>query len=122
MLGGVCVFVAAIGVVLPLVPTTGPLLLAAAAFGRGSPAAHRWLHENRWFGEHLRNYRERRTLPAHVRWTTLIVLWGTIGLSLWMLESLFVRGILVCVAVGVTLHVAWVGRTDRQRKPVTALD
>lgn len=121
LLGGICVVVAALGVVLPLVPTTGPLLLAAAFFSRGSPAAHRWLHENRLFGAHLRNYRENRTLPSHVLGSTLVVLWVTIGVSLWMLDSLLVRAVLMAVAVGVTLHLVSVARAGA-RKPLAASD
>lgn len=40
----------AVGVVLPLLPTTPFVLLAAFAFARSSPTLRRWLVEHRTFG------------------------------------------------------------------------
>lgn len=56
-LGFVCVAVAAIGVVLPLIPVTGPTLLAAFFFARSSPRFDRWLLDHRWFGPIVRDWR-----------------------------------------------------------------
>ena len=51
----------AIGIVIPLLPTTPFLLLAAVCFVRSSDRLHRWLTTNRVFGSYLRNYREHRS-------------------------------------------------------------
>ena len=49
-LGVSFLLIGAVGVFLPLIPTTGPLIVAAWAFAKGSPALHRWLLSNRLFG------------------------------------------------------------------------
>lgn len=46
-----------VGIVLPLVPTTPFLLLAAAAFMRSSPALHAWLIDHPRLGPPLANWR-----------------------------------------------------------------
>jgi uncharacterized membrane protein YbaN (DUF454 family) len=57
-LGCIMVALGAIGVVLPLMPTTIFLILAAACFARSSPAWETWLLEHPRFGPSLRGWRE----------------------------------------------------------------
>jgi uncharacterized membrane protein YbaN (DUF454 family) len=48
----------AVGLVLPLLPTTPFLLLAAAAFARSSPRLHDWLLSHRLFGPPIADWRD----------------------------------------------------------------
>ncbi|MGH1344115.1 MAG: YbaN family protein [Nannocystales bacterium] len=56
--GVVCVVLGSVGVILPLLPTTPFLLLAAYAFGRSSPRMHAWMMNHRVFGPSLRQWSE----------------------------------------------------------------
>lgn len=49
-LAGACLVLAAVGVVLPVLPTTPFVLAAAFAADRGSPRLHGWLVGHRVFG------------------------------------------------------------------------
>lgn len=62
-LGFLFVGLAAAGVVLPLLPTTPLLLVAAACFAKSSERWHQWLLNNRMFGPILRDWEERRCIP-----------------------------------------------------------
>jgi len=58
--GTLLLVIGSIGVVIPVLPTTPFLLLAAACYIRSSERMHRWMLNNRIFGEFIRNYREER--------------------------------------------------------------
>ena len=103
--GLICVGLAAAGAVLPLLPTTPFLLLAAACFARGSPRLHRWLHTNRLFGAYLRRYRQGEGIPLAAKIATLTLLWLSLTAStLWAVpESLWpIRVALVLVGLCVS--------------------
>src|SRR5512138_617244 len=79
--GLLCTGFGAIGMVLPILPTTPFLLAAAACFCKSSTRMYNWLLGNKWFGEYIKNYREGRGLPMRTKITALIILWVTIGVS-----------------------------------------
>lgn len=57
-LGCLMLVLGAIGAVLPLMPTTIFLILAAACFARSSPAWEAWMLDHPRFGSSLRGWRE----------------------------------------------------------------
>ena len=61
--GFVFVGLAGLGAVLPVLPTTPFLLVAAACFARSSPRFYAWLLSNRLFGPLIRDWRAHRTIP-----------------------------------------------------------
>ncbi len=106
MLGCVSLAVGVIGIVLPLVPTTGPLLLAAVCFDQSSPRFHSWLINNRLLGGYIKSYREGRGLPMMQKVCTIGLLWTTITLSIvFAVDAWWGRALLTAVAVGVSWHV-----------------
>ncbi len=67
---------------------------------------HRWLFENRFFGEYLRNYRDGRGIPMKTKLFTVALLWVTISYSLtFVVVPWAVRLILVAIAVAVSVHI-----------------
>lgn len=65
--GIVCVALGALGVALPLLPTTPFLILAAACFARSSPRLHRWLYRQKVLGPLLKDWEEKRCVSCQVK-------------------------------------------------------
>lgn len=75
---------AAIGVVLPLLPTTPFVLLAAWSASKGSPAFAAWLEDHKTFGPAIDNWRRRRAISAKGKWLACLMLfvsWTVLFLS-----------------------------------------
>lgn len=104
--GVLAVGLGAVGVFVPLLPTTPFLLLAAACFFRSSDRLYAWLLRHRWFGPYIRNYREHRAVTLRAKLLCLALLWATIGCSaVFAVRAGWLRALLAAVAAGVTLHV-----------------
>ena len=99
-LGILAMVVGLIGVVVPLLPTTPFLLLAAACFVRSSDTLYDRLTSNRLLGGFIRDYREQRGVSARAKITALVVLWGVIGYTaLMVVDLIWVRVLLAVIAV-----------------------
>ena len=104
--GSIFVGLGLIGIVLPLLPTTPFLLLAAACYARSSKRFYNWLFTNKWFGSYLKNYYEGKGIPLLMKMFILFLLWVTIALSIILLSHLFwVKHLLVIIAIAVSIHI-----------------
>ncbi len=105
VVGTMSVIAGLIGILLPLVPTTPFLLLAAWCFARSSPRFYRLLLGNRWLGPYIRNYREGRGLTMAAKVSTLVVLWLAIASTVWFIAPMpWARVVLIAIATGVTIY------------------
>ena len=95
--GWLCVVLATLGVVLPLLPTTPFLLLAAWCFARSSPRFHQWLLYRSWFGSYLRHWQTHRALPKGVKPKAVALIVVTFAISSYFVPLLWVRILLVCM-------------------------
>jgi uncharacterized membrane protein YbaN (DUF454 family) len=84
-LGLVFVALGLAGVVLPVVPTTPFLIVAAGCFARSSPRLERWLLAHPRFGPVLQAWRERRAIPRKAKLLALVG--GSFGLGMLWLGS-----------------------------------
>ena len=64
-----CLVMAVIGVVVPGMPTTVFILMAAWAAARSSPRLHGWLMKHRIFGPMLHNWQNGRTVSRRAKWS-----------------------------------------------------
>ena len=95
-----------LGAVLPGLPTTPFVLLAAACFAQASPRLHRWLVQHRWLGPMVRDWEAHHTLPLRIKWLASAMMALMVGLSAWQLAArpgvqavVLVAGLVGCLVV-----------------------
>jgi len=98
--------IGAVGIVLPVLPTTPLLLLAFACYCRSSKRMTQWILTNKYFGGYIRRYMEGKGIPLKTKILALAFLWATITCSAFFMVQnwLIIQLVLFAVAIGVTLH------------------
>lgn len=115
IIGGIAVLLAILGIFLPLLPTTPFLLLASACYMRSSERMHRWLRENRMFGEYLRNIEDRRGIPLRAKVLALGLMWSSLAFSMYSAGKVFVTVVLALTGLGVTIYLLRMPTLRRER-------
>lgn len=95
ILGWLAVVLATLGVVLPLLPTTPFLLLAALVLRPLFAALSSLAAAPLWFGPYLRHWQQHRALPPGAKWKAVLVIVFTFACSLWLVKIWWVRGLLL---------------------------
>ena len=99
-LGFIYVGIAALGVFVPLLPTTPFVLLAAGCFAKSSERWHQWLLSNRTFGPIIKNWRENRCISPLTKIVAIasILVFGGYSI-IFVINNLYLRlfGILLFV-------------------------
>ncbi len=94
-----------IGIVLPVLPTTPFVLLAATCFGSSSPVLYNRLRNNKYFGQYIEHYKSGTGISKAVKIQSLIFLWVMLFLSGYLIKNLTICFVLALVGLGVTIHI-----------------
>lgn len=103
-LGYACLGLAALGAMLPLLPTTVFLIIAAWAFGRASPALRERLLTDPRIGATLRNWQQHGTVSRRAKRSAAIAM-----LISWLAATLLTGDLLISLVSGgcMALVAAW---------------
>jgi len=91
---------AALGAVLPLLPTTPFLLVAAACFAKSSPRLHKMLLENRVFGPLIYHWQESRSIPKRGKVVALISMVLAASRSVYMMDNMWLKLLVIALIAG----------------------
>ena len=113
--GLVSLLLGIIGVVLPLLPTTPFILLAAFCFSKGSGRLHTWLLNHRLFGQLIKDWQQYGVITLRVKLiaTLSMVLMVSFPL-LYMQFALWLKST-VCIVMLMVLLFIWTRPSSRGR-------
>jgi len=99
-LGWLAIVLGTLGIVLPLLPTTPFVLLAAWCFARSSPRFHHWLLWKSPFGRYIRHWQQHRAMPPGAKTRAMLLIVITFSVSIYLVNLLWVRillGVMLCM-------------------------
>lgn len=104
--GSVALLLGIAGIVLPGLPTTPFMLLAAACFAKASPRVHQWMLRHKLIGPMLRNWEKHRSLTRRTKCVAIgsmacmiaVSIWSFSGQP-WMQAGLLILGLIAAITV-----------------------
>lgn len=98
--GILAVLLGLLGIILPGLPTTPFILLAAACFAKGSTRLHQRLLANKYLGAMIRDWEQNRSLSRRIKWSAIGLMLVMTSLSIWQFSGKpLLQLLLVVVAV-----------------------
>ncbi|GKT11990.1 MAG: hypothetical protein ISEC1_P0963 [Thiomicrorhabdus sp.] len=106
-IGAISFLLGLIGVLLPLLPTTPFMILAATCFAKSSPRFHQALLNNRWIGKDLRQWEESKTMKRSTKKRSTILIIITFSISIAILWQRIELQIMLVTIMSILLFFIW---------------
>lgn len=105
-LGWLWLGIAFVGVVVPVIPTTGPVILAAYLFSRSSERFDDWLTNNRLFGQIVRDWRAGAGFSVRAKVVAVLAIAMTFTISVvFAVHSTVGRILMIALGAAVAAYV-----------------
>jgi uncharacterized membrane protein YbaN (DUF454 family) len=105
----------AVGLLVPVWPTTPFILVSVACFS-SAPRIRARIMRISFFREHIENYERRTGLSQKTVWISLVWLWGMMILSMALIQTFWISLLLLLIGAAVTSHILWMARAKDRRK------
>ena len=100
VLGVIFLGIGIVGVFLPLIPSTGPLLLSAYLLARSSTRVHGWLVNHPRFGKFISDFQSGRGIPLRTKVVAVTAMTISFAYTIfWVLPHPVEQGAMAAVAV-----------------------
>ena len=80
-----------LGVIIPGLPATPFLILAAACFVKSSPKLHKWLLASKVFGPIISNWEKNRSISKKAKITALVMMFFMGMASIIIIKNIYVK-------------------------------
>lgn len=94
----------AVGVFLPLLPTTPFVLLATACFSYSNRRFYEWIRRTPFFGEFIANFEEKKGVSMSLKIRSIALVWASLLVSMFVIQAFWAYILLGVIGMGVTIH------------------
>lgn len=106
VLGTFFLILGAIGIFVPLLPTTPFWLLTCWFYVRSSETLYNKVMQNRYFGPYIRDFVEDKAIPIRSKVISVGVIWvSAILTSVFLIEQWWIIACLLLISAGVSYHI-----------------
>ncbi len=118
LFGFILLILGAIGIFLPILPTT-PFFIGAAACFSCAPKLTAQLMRIPLFNKYIHNYKHRTGLPRKTVVVSLVFLWVTLLISCILTMSIWIILLLGVIGICVTVHILIISKPRSNRTGTT---
>ena len=106
ILGLVSLGLGLLGIVLPVLPTTPFLLLAAALFLRSHKGLYDWLLNHPKLGAYIQNFLINKSIPLKIKIISISLIWITLlNCAIFVAHNWALRVLFIALAIAITAHI-----------------
>lgn len=116
LLGWFFILLSAIGLLLPILPTTPFLILALALFANSSPKFHQMLLNNRWFGPILKQWEENKTVTRSIKVRAILLVLISFPISIFLVREVWMLQIMLLTIASILLFYIWRLKEDNHEE------
>jgi len=87
------------GYILPVMPGTTFILLAAYCFARSNEKWYNWLLNNKHFGQTIKDFQAGRGMSFRAKITALVMIVGSISISMYFASNIYVIWFLILCGI-----------------------
>ena len=120
-LGLIFVGIGFVGAFVPLIPTTGPVLLAAFLFSVSSVRFDLWLTNHRIFGPVVRDWRAGRGFTMRLKMTAVVAIAVTFTITVgFAIDHTVIQVSLIGLAIGLVIYILQLPTKPREPATIAA--
>lgn len=118
IIGSISLGLGAIGIILPVLPTTPFLLLSLACFIRSSSKLYNFILSNKYLAPYVEDYISGNGIPVKVKKKAITLIWITIGFSvIFIIDKMILRVMLLMIATTVSTYI-WTRDTPEEKQNI----
>lgn len=113
-LGSLFFSIGLIGIVVPGLPTTIFLLIAAAFYFRSSERLYNWLLEHKVYGKFISDFHKYRAMPRKSKIIAFLMMWSMIAVStIFFIQIFWIRAVVILSGIIGTVVILKVKTLER---------